>query len=132
MQMRQSGTLGVRVFASRAQLPVEGATVVITQKTRNGKYRVLSLQETDRNGAIRPVTVSTPNVGESTSPNGGEQPFARCDIWVEHEGYEVMAIEDVQVFPGQMSLQQVELNPLVRGEAWTERTEVRPIPAQTL
>ena len=41
-------------------------------------------------------------------------------------------VEDVQVFPGQMSLQQVELNPLVRGEAWTERTEVRPIPAQTL
>lgn len=130
--MRQSGMLGVRVFASRAQLPVEGATVAITQKTRNGKYRILSLQETDRNGAIRPVAVATPNVGESTRPNGGEQPFARCDIWVEHEGYEVMAIEDVQVFPGQVSLQEVELNPLVRGEAWTERTEVRPIPAQTL
>ena len=130
--MAQSGTLGVRVFASRAQLPVEGATVVITQKTDNGKYRVLSLQETDRNGSIRPITVPTPNVGESTRPNGGEQPFARCDIWVEHEGYEVLVVENVQVFPGQMSLQQVELNPLVRGEAWTERIEVRPIPAQTL
>ena len=130
--MAQSGTLGVRVFASRAQLPVEGATVVITQKTGNGKHKVLSLQETDRNGSVRPITVPTPNVGESTRPNGGAQPFARCDIWVEHEGYEVLIVEDVQVFPGQMSLQQVELNPLVRGEAWTERTEVRPIPAQTL
>ena len=130
--MAQSGTLGVRVFASRAQLPVEGATVVIAQKTPNGKYRVLSLQETDRNGVIRPIVIPTPGVGESTSPNRGERPFARCDIWVEHEGYEVMVVEDVQVFPGQMSLQQVELNPLVRGEAWTDRTEVRPIPAQTL
>lgn len=130
--MAQTGTLGVRVFASRAQLPVEGATVVITQKTGNGKNRVLSLQETDRNGSIRPITVTTPNVGESTSPNGRARPFARCDIWVEHEGYEVLVVEDVQIFPGQMSLQQVELNPLVRGEAWTERTEVRPIPAQTL
>lgn len=130
--MRQSGKLGVRVFASRAQLPVEGATVAITQKTRNGKYRVLSLQETDRNGSIVPVVVSTPAVQESTQPNGQQIPFARCDIWVEHEGYEVMAIEDVQVFPGEVSLQQVELNPLVRGEAWTERTEIRPIPAQTL
>ncbi|MBE6973444.1 MAG: spore cortex-lytic protein [Ruminococcaceae bacterium] len=131
--MRQSGTLGVRVFASRAQLPVEGAAVVITQKGRNGKYRVLSLQETDRNGSIVPVTVPTPDTAQSTSPNSNlTQPFARCDIWVEHGGYEVMAIEDVQVFPGQMSLQEVELNPLVRGEAWTERTEVRPIPAQTL
>jgi len=130
--MSQTGTLGVRVYAARAQLPVEGATVVITQKTPNGKYRVLSLQETDRNGSIRPITVVTPNVGESISPNEGTQPFARCDIWVEHQGYEVLVVEDVQVFPGQISLQQVELNPLVRGEAWTDRTQVRPIPAQTL
>lgn len=130
--MRQSGTLGARVFASRAQLPVEGATVVVTQKVPNGKYRVLSLQETDRNGSIRPVAIATPNAGESTSPNGGGQLFARCDIWVEHEGYEVMSIEDVQVFPGVFSLQQVELSPLVQGEAWTDRTQVRPIPPQNL
>ncbi len=130
--MRQSGKLGVRVFTSRAQLPVEGATVAITQKNRSGKYRVLSLQETDRNGSIVPIEIPTPPVQESTQPNGQQAPFARCDIWVEHEGYEVMAIEDVQVFPGELSLQQVELNPLVSGEAWTERTEMRPIPAQTL
>ena len=130
--MAQSGTLGVRVFTSRAQLPVEGATVVITQKTSNGKYRVLSLQETDRNGNIRFITIPAPDKQESTQPFGNELPFTRCDIWVEHEGYEVMLIEDVQVFSGEISLQKVELNPLVTGEAWTERTEVRTIPAQTL
>lgn len=130
--MTQSGKLAVRVFVSRAQLPVEGATVVITQKTGNGKYRVVSLQETDRNGAIRPITVPTPQVEESTSPNAGAVPFTQCDIWVEHEGYELMVVEDVQVFPGEVSLQQVELDPLVRGEGWTQQTQVRPIPAQTL
>ncbi len=130
--MAQSGTLGVRVFTSRAQLPVERATVVITQKTNNGKYRVLSLQETDRNGGIRPVIIPAPDIRESTQPFGDELPFTRCDIWVEHEGYEVMLIEDVQIFPGELSLQQMELNPLVTGEAWTERTDVRTIPAQTL
>lgn len=130
--MTQSGKLAVRVFASRAQLPVEGAAVVITQKTGNGKYRVLSVQETDRDGTTRPITVLTPDVGQSTSPNNGAEPFARCDIWVEHEGYELMVIEDVQVFPGEVSLQQVELEPLVRGEGWTQQTQLRPIPAQTL
>lgn len=130
--MMQSGKLAVRVFASRAQLPVEGATVVITQKTGNGKHRVLSVQETDRDGATRPISIPTPDVGQSTSPNNGAVPFARCDIWVEHEGYELMVIEDVQVFPGEVSLQQVELDPLVRGEGWTQQTQVRPIPAQTL
>ena len=131
--MAQSGKLGVRVYASRAQLPVEGAAVAITQRTGSGRYRVLSLQETDRNGSIRPITVPTPDVEESTSPNtGGALPFARCDIWVEHEGYEVMLIEDVQIFPGELSLQQVELSPLVTGEAWTQSTQVRVIPGQTL
>ena len=130
--MTQTGTLTVRVFTSRAQLPVEGATVAVTQRGRNGKHRVLSVQQTDRDGATRPITIPTPEVGGSTAPNGGTVPFARCDIWVEHEGYELMVIEDVQIFPGEVSMQQVELEPLVRGEGWTQETQVRPIPPQTL
>lgn len=130
--MTQTGTLTVRVFTSRAQFPVEGATVAVTQRGRNGKHRILSVQETDRDGATRPITIPTPEVGESTRPNGGTIPFARCDIWVEHEGYELAVIEDVQIFPGEVSLQQVELEPLVRGEGWTQQTQVRPIPPQTL
>lgn len=130
--MAQNGVLDVRVFTSRAELPVEGATVAITQKTDNGKYRVLSLQETDRNGEIAAVTVPAPDAQESTQPYGAEPAFARCDVWVEHPGYELMLIEDVQIFPGVESLQQVELNPLVTGESWTERSDVRTIPGQTL
>ena len=129
--MTQTGTLTVRVFTSRAQLPVEGATVAVTQNGRGGKYHILSVQETDRDGATRPITIPTPEVGESTAPGGGI-PFARCDIWVEHEGYELTAIEGVQIFPGEVSRQQVELEPLVRGEGWTQQTQVRPIPPQTL
>lgn len=130
--MVEFGTLVVRVYVARAQLPVEGATVAVTQNGRGGKYHVLSVQETDWDGAIRPITIPTPEVGESTSPNGGEVPFTRCNIWVEHEGYELMAIDGVQIFPGEVSLQQVELEPLVRGEGWTQQTQVRPIPSQTL
>lgn len=130
--MTQTGKLAVRVFASRAQLPVEGAAVVVTQKGSSGTFRVLSVQETDRNGMTAPITVPTPAVGESTVPNGGGVPFARCDIWVEHEGYELMVVTGAQVFPGEVSLQQVELEPLVRGEGWTQQTQVRPVPPQSL
>ena len=130
--MTQTGTLTARVFTSRAQLPVEGATVAVTQRGRNGKYRILSVQQTNRDGATRPIAIPTPTVGESTAPNAGAEPFARCDIWVEHEGYELTVIEDVQIFPGEVSLQQVELEPLVRGEGWTQQTQVRPIPPQSL
>jgi len=130
--MAQSGSLGVQVYVSRAQIPIAGATVVITQRAGNGKQKVLSLQETDRNGNIRTVSVPTPPTGDSTQPSGGDPPFTSCDIWIEHPMYELLLVEGVQIFPGVESLQQAELTPLVRGESWTERPNIRAIPGQDL
>ena len=132
--MSDSGKLGVRVFTSRAQLPVEGATVLITRKRSpmTGKYDVLSTQKTDSSGNIRPVSIPAPAPGESTAPYGIEPPFTRCDVWVEHPDYEVMLIRSVQIFPGVESVQLVELVPLVPGEPLSDRFSVRPIPYQTL
>ena len=56
--MEGTGTLTVRVITSRAQLPVEGATVVVTQRGTGGKYQLLSVQATDRSGATKPVVIS--------------------------------------------------------------------------
>lgn len=129
--MSQIGRLGVRVYTARAQLPVEQAAVLITQTVDGGKYFV-SLQQTDESGNTKFVEILAPNAGESQHPNGMSIPFARCDIWVEHPDYEVVIIEDVQVFAGETSLQQVELQPLLEGEQWTQNVEVRPIPGQDL
>ena len=35
--MESSGTLITRVYTSRAQIPVPGATVAVTQKSENGQ-----------------------------------------------------------------------------------------------
>ena len=76
--MEGTGTLTVRVITSRAQLPVEGATVVVTQKGEGGKYQLLSVQATDRSGATKPVAISTPALGESTHPGSSVPPYAVC------------------------------------------------------
>lgn len=130
--MAQTGTLNVRVYTSRAEIPVVGAAVIVASRGTDGRYQLISLQETDDSGMIKPVRVDAPPAGESTSPEQMERPFAVVDVWVEHPGYEVMWLEQVQVFAGQQTQQQVELNPLVSGESWTERTDVRPIPPQNL
>lgn len=130
--MAQTGTLNVRVYTSQAEIPVVGAAVIVANRGQDGKYQLISLQETDESGTIKPVAVDAPPAGESTSPDGMAQPFAVVDVWVEHPGYEVMWLEQVQVFAGQQTQQQVELNPLVAGESWTERTDVRPISPQNL
>ena len=48
--MQAMGTLVVRVYTSQAQIPVEGATVVVTTPGTNGKRKLLSVKATDRSG----------------------------------------------------------------------------------
>lgn len=125
------GRLNVRVYTSLAQIPVAGATVVVTQRGGDGKRRLLSVQTTDSSGSIRPVEVRTPSMAESTQP-GNAQPFSVCDVWAEQPGFAMLVVEGVQVFPGVDTLQNMELNPLAEGQNSLDTTDVREIPEQTL
>ena len=109
--MEGTGTLTVRVITSRAQLPVEGATVVVTQK---------------------PVAISTPALGESPHPGSSVPPYAVCDVWAEHPGYAMLLVEGVQIFQGVETLQSMELEPLNEGQSSLIQNNIREIPGQTL
>ena len=129
--MDGKGRLNVRVYTSRAQIPMAQATVVVTQRRGDGRYRLLSVQATDSSGGIRPIEVDTPLLSESTSPQAGV-PFAVCEVWAEHPGFAVLLVEGVQVFPGVETFQGMELTPLSEGEGRLSHTDVRDIPAQNL
>ena len=45
--MQATGTLSVRVYTSQAQIPLEGATVVVAAPGKEGKWKLLSIQNTD-------------------------------------------------------------------------------------
>lgn len=109
--MAATGTILTRVFTSRAQLPVIGATVAFTQRGTEGRHALLALRVTDANGRTAPVRVGTPDPSASESP-GTVEPFAVCDIWVEAPGYELLVVENVQIFPNTQTLQELELIPL--------------------
>ena len=128
------GTLRVRVFTSNAQIPVEGATVVITGTGENGKQNLVSVQITDRSGLIRLVAIKTPLSGESTSPDGvnGGLPFTLVSVWVEHPGFAMLQMDGIQVFPKIETVQDVELVPLGEGESSLQQREVREFPSQNL
>ena len=84
--MQATGTLSVRVYTSQAQIPLEGATVVVAAPGEEGKYKLLSIQNTDSSGQICPVTIDAPSLGESTSPGGlpgPGRPFALSYVWPE-------------------------------------------------
>ncbi len=123
--MSNVGTLSIRVFTSRAELPVEGATVVVTQEGEQGRQELLSLQITDSSGLVDPISIPTP-------PPGTNPPFTQCSVWAEHEGFAMLQVEGVQIFPGVETLQEMRLIPLNAGENSLQQRDVRDIPVQDL
>ncbi len=123
--MSNVGTLSVRVFTSQAELPVEGATVVVTQKEETGRQELLSLQVTDSSGLVEPISIPTP------AP-GAHPPFSLCSVWAERAGFAMLQVEGVQIFPGVETIQDMRLIPLDAGESSLQQRDVRDIPAQDL
>ena len=129
--MEEIGTILTRVYTSRAQIPVGGATVAFTQRGNEGRHILLAVRVTDENGRTAPGRVATPNASASESP-GTAHPFAVCDIWAESPGYELLVVENVQIFPGTQTLQELELIPLPENTATLLPEEPVNIPPQNL
>lgn len=121
-----SGILLTRVFTSRGQLPVENAAVSIVLHSDSGRHTLLNIQTSDRSGNTQPTTIETPALQNSQSP-GQETPFSLCDIWVEHSGYQPLTIQNVQIFPGITSIQDLPLLPITEaGEHSVEQVDISP------
>ena len=128
--MSELGYLSVRAFASSAQLPIEGAAIVVTQPSENGA-RLLASRLTDRNGKIPPISIQTPDRSESQQA-GGSSPYTSVDITADHPDYERIVVENVQIFSGILSRQNLEMIPLdSRPEAFN-MTEIFRISGQNL
>ena len=109
--MPQTGSLIVRVFTSQAQLPVSGATVIISSRAENNLHKVYSIQTTDSSGNTKPFQLEAPDPAPSQTPNGAA-PFADYSLVVEHPEYYLATFEKLQVFPGVETVQDVPLVPL--------------------
>ena len=109
--MPQSGTLIVRVYASRAQLPIPGATVLVSAVDSEGRHQLLHLLSTDESGVAGPIRLDAPDSALSQSP-GSPLPFASYTVIVEHPGYQVAFFRDLQIFSGVETIQTVPLIPL--------------------
>ena len=121
--MESSGTILAQVYTSRAQIPIAGATVAVTQKGADGRQRLVAIRISDESGRIEPITVSTPSHDAGLFP-GGQTPFTLCNIWVQSPGFVLLVTEDVQVFPDTETVQALELIPLPEQSPLRSRTEV--------
>lgn len=129
--MASTGTIIAQVYTSRAQVPIPGATVAITQKGAGGRHKLLAVRVTDQSGRTDPIVIPTPDLDASSFP-GDQTPFSLCDVWAEASGFEVQLVEDVQIFPDTETIQNLELIPLPEQAPLRSRAEVVQIPPQDL
>lgn len=108
--MADTGTLIVRVFTSRGELPVRDASISVVQQGTQGQD-LLALQTSGRSGTSAPIVIQSPALANSLSPDQ-PTPYALCDIWVERAGYQLLVVRGVQIFPGITSFQSLPLIPL--------------------
>ena len=124
--MATSGTLVTRTFTGRGELPVAGVTVSVVQRDPRGQMELLSVLVSDAVGGTVPIVIETPHLDLSQSP-GNPVPYAVVDIWADRQGFELLVIEDVQIFPGVTSIQELPLIPRPEdGGRGGESVEITP------
>lgn len=108
--MASTGSITFRVYTSNAQIPVEGAAVIVRQQDEPG--RLLGIRITDESGQTEPLIIPAKDASLSQTPENLVQPWVGCIVYVEHPEYEKVLLYGVQIFAGVNTVQNVQLIPL--------------------
>ena len=126
--MASTGYITVHAYTSYAQLPLENVAISITSSDGTA----IALRITDRNGQIRPVTIPVPDRSAGLSPDTGETPYTSVNLYARLRGYEQAEYENIQIFPGTTTNQNVELIPLSELPDKWNQTAIFNTPPQNL
>lgn len=126
--MAQNGSLIVRTFVSTAaQLPVPGATVIVSAPDGAGKQKLLAIRTTNESGVAGPIPLEAPNMSGSLTPDADGAAFTPYTLVVEHPDYQLAVFDKLQIFPGIETVQDVPLIPLsANGRDQNDLTTVTP------
>ncbi|WP_242939730.1 peptidoglycan-binding protein [[Clostridium] polysaccharolyticum] len=121
------GRLRVDITSILRAAPVIGVTVRVYNSGQTGT----PLQEvtTDVIGRTPVMELPAPNIDYSLAPSA-EQPYANYDLYIEVPGYESVEINNIEILPDVLAIQNISLIPLedVQGES----AELFVIPPHTL
>lgn len=93
---------------------------------------MIAMRLTDRSGRIEPISVPTPELSESQSPDASVIPFTVVNITAQIRGYELLRNEGLQVFPDTTTDQNLEMIPLAElPDTWSQ-SELFQTPKQNL
>lgn len=129
--MASTGYIRVQTVTSRAEIPIQSATVTVTGTDQSGARTLLSLQRTDASGLTKAVSIVTPALSNSLSPDQ-QQGWTTVTVTATHPGFEGIIVDGVQIFPGVTTLQKMRMIPLSQPPGAFDETERFDVPPQGL
>ena len=123
------GYIQVHAYTSNARIPLEGAAVTITHPDGSA----IAMRLTNRSGTLdAPVEITVPDLSASQSPNTGIIPFTDVNLYARLANFETIEIENLQVFAGTLTVQNLPMIPLSElPDSWN-KLEVFNTPPQNL
>ena len=112
-------TLIFQLSTARSALPVQGASVLVTDPITGRNTRLT----TDQSGRTHVLCVTAPPLSWSQSPGNDGRPYSIYHANIRAEGYVPVRLTGIQVFAGQQSLQMVEMIPCEGGKSITNTPE---------
>lgn len=126
----QTGYIRARVYTSDAQIPIENAVFSVYKEDGN-KTILLGTRTTDSEGVTTVVPVEAPDSILSQN-QGNDNPFAVVSIRIDHPEYRTVYVNGVQVFAGQISVQETAMQPVDRNVSTDSRAQRFDVSKQNL
>ena len=123
------GYIQVHAYTSYAQIPLKDVAVSVTDVSGGA----IALRLTNRSGFLDdPIEIDVPDLSASQTPNTGVIPYAVVNLYARIRNYEAIEIENLQVFSGITTLQNLAFIPLSELPNNWNKLEIFNTPPQNL
>ena len=118
MPLPDTGYIQVHAYTSYAQIPLKDVAVTVTDNNGNA----IAMRLTNRSGQLDdPIPVETPDRSAGLSPNTDQRPFTTVGLTARLADYELIDVKNLQVFPGTITDQNLEMIPLAElPQQWSQ------------
>lgn len=112
------GYIQVHAFTGKARIPLQGVAITITDLSGSA----IAMRLTNRSGTLdAPVEISVPDISAGQTPDTGVLPFTDVNLYARLENFEAIEIENLQVFPGTLTIQDLSMIPLAElPDSWNK------------
>ncbi|MBO5129391.1 MAG: hypothetical protein J6B95_03480 [Oscillospiraceae bacterium] len=123
-----TGYIQVYAFTGKARIPLADVAISVTAPDGTA----IAMRVTNRNGLIEPIEIPVPDIEAGQTPDTGQIPFTRVNLYARLKGFEQIENEDLQVFPETTTDQDLEMIPISELPDTWDRRELFVTPAQNL